>query len=203
MRRRFLALWAVMTVAAAACSSPSHRADPPATLSPAPTTTAAPAGPNPDVVPTVITPAYVDAVFKVLNHINGDAVRELERSHSLDSAVLADLKAIYGGPLLSIEKQVFQAGLAEDTSNLRHPIGDRITTVLSLISSNGQCVFVETRSNLSAVEIRPTAEPASEYWALKPKAANQDPHGINPTPWSLDYNQDFTTPITVPNQCSG
>ena len=68
----------------AACSGKSHDAAPTTSAPPPPTTAAttqaslpASTTPNPDVIPPVITVAYVNAVFAVLNHINGNAARSL------------------------------------------------------------------------------------------------------------------------------
>ena len=65
----------------AACSGKSHDSAP---TTPPPTTAATTqasppttAGPNPDVIPPVITAAYVNAVFAVLNHVYGDATRTI------------------------------------------------------------------------------------------------------------------------------
>lgn len=197
MRRRFLALAAAALVLLAGCSGPNRQASAPTT--PAGGRTAR--SPNPDVIPAVITPAYVDAVFAVLNHINGNAVRSMLAANAVTPTVQRDLRAIYSPPLYAVELRVFQTGLAEGRSNLRQPVGDRRTTVRAILSATAQCIFVETSSDLSEVELRPTASPASEYWQLERKVATQDPNGINPTPWSLKFNQDYETPTTVPNPC--
>ncbi len=204
--------WTLVAVAAglslAGCSTtsrPTASADTrPAASSPAstiPAVTASPNGVNPDVIPAVITIPYVDAVFKVLNHINGDAVRTVIGAGSLTPSALADIKAIYAPPLLTVELKVFAVGLTQDRSNLRSPIGDRITTVRRLIYASNSCVFVETRTQLTNVEISPTAAPASEYWELVTKTSLQDPGHLNPTPWSLDYNVDYLVPTNMANIC--
>lgn len=195
MRRRFLALGAVAAILITGCSSGRHHATGPTT------STAVAASPNPDVIPAVITPAYVDAVFRVLNHINGNAVRTLVKQKSLTPVVKADLKAVYGGALYPVELEVFQAGLVQNASNLRIPPGDRVTSVVSLITATPSCIFVQTVSSLAAVEIRPTKAAASEYWELQPKSPTDDPEHLNPTPWILTYNRDFQTPTTMQGLC--
>lgn len=194
MRRRYLAIGAVLVSVFAGCSSGHHAAAPP-------TTTTAAASPNPDVVPAVITPAYVDAVFRVLNHINGNAVRALVGAGKMTPTVTSELKAVYGPPLYDVEAEVFQAGLSQDTSNLRRPPGDRVTRVLALITATPSCIFVRTATDLSAVEIHPTGTAASEYWEFQPKKPGDDPTGINPTPWLLTYNADYQTATSVPSTC--
>lgn len=196
MRRRFLALAAVVGILAGCSGSGHHSGTPPTSAS---RQTAA--SPNPDVIPPEITPAYVNAVFDVLNHINGNAVRALLAAGSVTPTVQQDLRAIYSPPLYSVELNVFQNGLTQGRSNLRRPVGDRRTTVSRLLAAVPSCIFVETTSDLSAVELRPTAHAASEYWELQRKAASQDPQGLNPTPWSLSYNQDYSSPTSVPDPC--
>lgn len=194
MRRRYLAIGAALISLLAGCSSGHHAATPS-------TTSTTSSSPNPDVVPADITPAYVDAVFAVLNHINGDAVRSLLTAGRLTSSVTADLGAIYGPPLYSVEAKVFQAGLSQNTSNLRRPPGDRLTRVLSVITANPSCIFVKTASDLSSVELHPTVTPASEYWELQTKAQGEDPSHINPTPWVLTFNADYRTSTDLPSTC--
>lgn len=195
MRRRFLALAAALPVLLVGCSAPSHHSsDPPSSVSPT-------SGPNPDVVPTVITPAYVNAVFAVLNHINGNAVRAALAANAVTPTVEQDLRAIYSPPLLSAEQQVFESGLTQDRLNLRSAPGDRQTRVRRILSAGSSCIFVLTSSDLSAVELRPSASPASEYWELKTKSASDDPAGLNPTPWTLSFNQDYETPTSISDPC--
>src|ERR1700757_4349359 len=104
MRRRHLALGLTAALFVAACSSGSHQASP-STTPPAPSTSAAgqTTVPNPDVIPPVITVAYVNAVFKALNHINGDAVRSLVASRQVTPTVETYLRAIYNDPLYTEE----------------------------------------------------------------------------------------------------
>ena len=199
MRRRVLALGAAVVVAAAACSSPSHRADPPTTVAPM---TTAPAGPNPDIVPTVITPAYVDAVFKLLNHLNGDATRSLVSSMAVGPPVTEDLEAVYATPLLTQEMQAARQAVGSVTANVRRPPGDIITTVERLISSSSTCIFVQTTSDFSQVLLKPTPPAASEYWRLSRKGPSDDPRKLNPTPWMLTFNAVFLKPTTISDQCA-
>jgi hypothetical protein len=198
MRRRTLALAVVVALLLPACSSGHSSAAPPSTTTTTATTAAAP---NPDVIPAVITPAYVNAVFRVLNHVNGNAVRTSLHSKAMSPEVVADLRAIYGGPLYPIEVQVFQQGMTQDLSNLRNPPGDRETRVLHVISASKTCIFVQAVSNLAAVEVHPTASVAAEFWRLQSKASTELANQLNPTPWILTYNQDFSSPESVANQC--
>ena len=204
MRRRIWALGVVvLLVLVGACSSGGHRPDPSTSSSvAAPTTSTAPVAPNPYVVPPVITPAYVDAVFKVLNHINGNAVRALVASGAMTPEVYSELQAIYSDPLYPVEVRVFEAGLTESRSNLKPTLGDRQTTVLKVLAETPTCIGVSTRTSLQEVEIHPTAVAAAEYWSLRRKTNIDDPARLNPTPWVLNFNQDFQVPTPPPTLCS-
>ena len=196
MRRRFLALGAVAVILVSGCSSGGHHA------SGATTSSAVGASPHPDVIPAVITPAYVNAVFRVLEHIDGDASRALIASDAVTPGVLADVRAIYNDPLYAQEVQIAQESVHGDLANVRHPPGDVRITVLSLISASRSCIFVKTASDYSAVLRQPGPPVASEYWALKPKQAGGDPGHLNPTPWALSFNVDYKTATSIPDQCA-
>ncbi len=200
MRRRFLALCAAVALLVAGCSSGHHAA--------APTTTTLPPGhtagsPNPDVIPPVITPAYVNAVFAALNHVDGDATRQMVSSGSVTPRAQADLRAIYNDPLFTQELRIAEQSLKAGTRGVRRPPGDVVTTVSKMISATPTCIFVATTSDFSAVLVNPGTPAASEYWVLRPKQRNGDPRKLNPTPWALAFNADYLTPTTIPDQCSG
>jgi hypothetical protein len=191
MRRRLLALWAGLALVGASCSGAHHHAAPPTTAS----------GPDPDVIPAVITPAYVDAVFRVLNHIDGDASRALLAAGKVTPGVLTDLRAIYNDPLYAQEVKIAQQSISGDTSNVRRPPGDVIVGVVQLVSGTGSCIFVATKSDFSAVLIHTGPPAPSEYYELRRKAPGNDPMRINPTPWAFSFDVVYPTPTSVPDQC--
>lgn len=195
MRRRFLALGAVLVGLTAGCSTGTHRSAAP------PTTATTSAAVNPDVVPAVITPAYVDAVFAVLEHIDGNASRALIAANAVTPEVLADIRAIYNDPLYAQEVKIAQQSIQGNLSNIRRPPGDVRIRVKRLIFASSQCVFVEADSDYGAVVYAPPNKPASEYWELRPKQSGADPARINATPWALAFNRTFETPTSIPNQC--
>jgi hypothetical protein len=149
----------------------------------------------------VITPAYVDAVFKVLNHINGNAVRSLVATRQITPTVQTNLRAIYNDPLYVAEVNIARESIAGILTNVRRPPGDRLTTARKLIAASPACVFVETNTDLSEVLIHPTKPAAAEYYRLSRKQTNADPGRLNPTPWALSFNATYTTPTTIPDQC--
>lgn len=198
MRHRFLALAAVALVVLAGCSGPGHGSSAPATSAGRRTVVA----PNPDVIPAVITPAYVNAVFAVLNHINGNAVRSMLAANSVTPAVRRDLRAIFADPLYAQELKIANQSLHSDLSNVRKPPGDRVTRVHKIISASRHCIFVETTTDLSKVLLRAPAPAASEYYGLDLKTAADDPHHFNPTPWAIYFNATYRNPTTIPDQCA-
>ena len=206
--RRWTVIAAAASLSLAGCSTTSRPvASPvtsPTTASPAPTSTTSPASPNavnPDVIPPVITIPYVDAVFKVLEHIDGNVSRNLLLTGRVTQQDLTDLRAIYGDPLYAQEVKIAQQSIGGDLSNVRRPPGDVLIKVLKIIHASKSCIFVSTQSNYSLVLINPGPPTASEYWMLTPKLEINDPITINPTDWSLSFNADFTAPTIVPDQC--
>jgi hypothetical protein len=193
----------------AACSGRSHDAAPTTSAPIAPPTTArtvqaAPptsAAPNPDVIPPVITAAYVNAVFAVLNHIYGNATRSLRASHAVTPQVKQDLRAIFNDPLYAQQIQAAKVSLNGAINNVRPDAGDGTTVVTEMIAATPSCVFVETKTNLSAVLVHPTPTAASEYYKLALKDSSTDPQDLNPTPWALAFNVAYLTPTTETNQC--
>ncbi len=176
MRRKILALGSAVVLALAACSGRAHDTTP--TTTPAPSTTAAPSPTpttiNPDVIPPVITVAYVNAVFAVLNHI-GNATRKLVATHQVSSQVRAAFRSIYNDPLYSEEIQIAQDSLSDSINNVRPHPGDGVVRVRNLVTASHACLFPRTSTNLSAVLLHPTAVAASEYYELRPKQPGIDP----------------------------
>lgn len=200
MRRRFLALATALPVLLLGCSGASRHSSDPTTSGGGQPQAAAP---NPDVVPAVITPAYVNAVFAVLNHINGNATRQLAEFGRITRKAEADFRAAYNDPLFEQELRIARQSLASGFGNVRRPPGDIETTVVQIISSGPRCVFVATNSNFGAVLLHPGRPAASEYWVLRPKQSGDDPTNLNPTPWALGFNAVYLTPQTIPDQCAG
>jgi hypothetical protein len=202
MRRRLLVLGGAVVLAVAACSSGSHRASPPTTV-PVTSTSVVPVagGPNPDVVPPVITVAYVNAVLSALDHVYGDATRDLRSAHMVTPAVKTNLRSIFNDPLY--DEQVHAASLSLEgvINNVRADPGDLKTTVSRLITASRDCIFVETKTDFSEAFIHPTPQPASEYYELAPKQPGGDPGNLNPTPWAFAANLAYLTPTSAASTC--
>lgn len=196
MRRRFLALGAVTAILVSGCSSARHHATGPTT------TTAVAASPDPDVIPAVITPAYVDSVFRVLNHVYGDATRNLVSGKAVTPDVAADLRSIFADPLYGQQISEAQQSLQGPISNVRADPSDAVTAVDRLLFASSDCILVQTTTTLAGVLIRPTPAPVAEYYELGRKQPGLDPGGRNPTPWVITFNADYLKPSPPPTRCA-
>lgn len=211
MRREALVLGAAMLLCAA-CSSAGRSSAPSASTSAASgtvtttslpaTTTSLPGGINPDAIPRVITIPYVDAVFKVLEHLEGDVSRSLLAAGRLTPTATSYLRSIFNDPLYAKEVTISQQSIAGNTSNVRRPPGDVVLKVVDLISASPTCIFASTSADYSAVLIKPETPPASTYYGLSLKEAHAVDSQLNPTPWAFFFNAVFVNPVSVPDQCA-
>lgn len=199
MRRRIWVLVAVVTLVATACSSGGHHQATPTTTDPA---TTLPAGPNPDVIPAHITPAYVNAVFVQLDLLWGDATRLLVKQKAVSANVEQDLRAVFAAPVYETQLSQAQASLDGPIDNVRPNPGNASTVVLSLLTATPNCIFASTRTSLMQVLIRPSEPAASEYYELIRKTPTEDPLHLNPTPWVIGFNAAYLTPTKVATKCS-
>jgi hypothetical protein len=221
MRHTRLVTGAAAAMFLAGCGSSSLHAAPPMTAAPvvttstpttpAPTTTSPPTTvaptttttvPNPDLIPAVITPAYVNAVFKVLNHVWGDSLRLDLATTNVPPQSLADLRSIFNNPLYTREENIAIQEFATDLSNVREPPGDDITTVKHLISASPTCIFAQTITDVSKVVYKIPAQ-GTDYFELTLKQSGIDPEDLNPTPWALTANNYFpnSPPTSQPDPC--
>lgn len=200
MRRRLALVVVAVMLVGTACSSGSHRAADPTTTSS--TSSTVPPGPDPYVVPSVITPAYVNAVLAVLEHINGNAIRSLLTARAVTPQVTEDLRAIYNDPLYARELEIARQDLSEDLTNVKIPPGDIKLTVSKLISASPTCIFIETTADYGAVLIKPPPSAATTYWGLNMKISANDPLHLNSTPWAFFFNAVYLSPTVIPNQCA-
>ncbi|MGH9122606.1 MAG: hypothetical protein ACRDYC_11820 [Acidimicrobiales bacterium] len=196
MKFRFVALGGVLLLVATACGSTSPGArPPPVTRASAPATTV-----DPDVVPPVVTPAYVNAVLAALNHIEGNAVRLEVATGTISPQEVADIRAIYNDPEFASRSQILSESLLQLDLSKPDP-GDAVTTVVNLMTATPACIFAAVSTNLDAVTKAPTPPAASEYAMLEPKTPGNDPQDLNPTPWAYALRVSYTTPTTMPSQC--
>lgn len=187
MRHKILVLGAVVSlVVASACSSSSRDVHP---IGTAP-------GPNPDVIPAIITPAYVDAVFKVLNRVYGEALREELTTRGVGPTVTTELQAIYIPPQLGVELAIFNQAL---NGSLRYVLpnpGDRVFTTTALQRATSSCIQAEEVADYTAVDRTKTAPQALTVVLARKHAGAHN--SINATPWVISYEKTQSPATTCP-----
>ena len=193
MRRHLLPIVLAGLVLAAGCSTsdddPQAESETTTTTSTAstsvsPTATATPA--DPFAIPEVIDAAYVDRVLAELYRIDGDVLRKVLASDSLNMSDLAPLRAIYNDPQYEPEaKNVLEAKL--DPAIFQMPPGNRRVNVTQVHRSDPDCIVVEVEIDFSDVVIRPPAiQPTkTDFIALSPTQLGADEADHNPTPLSI------------------
>lgn len=194
MRRRVWVFgWLLMLSVVAGCGGESHghgSAHPTST-----TTTVV------DPIPAVITVPYVDSVLAQLNIVYSEALRTSLTTKTVNSQVKTELRAIYADPLYATELRVFRDQLAHIPSDLKSPLGVRVTTVKSIISADKDCIFISTHTDFSQLISGGSSTFASEYYSLVPRISNDDPDHLNPTLWMFGFNSASLRPTSVPNPC--
>lgn len=198
------------TTTATAIASPTTTTSPATTAT---TATTAPVGSaanavspdavSPDVVPTTITPAYVDAVLVVLNHIYGNATRLMVATNTIPLQIPTDLRAIFADPEYGTQIEVFSVELDQGFSDVRKPLGDRVITVVRILSTSPGCIYVQDHTTFEHTSVDPVDDPYPQYLALETKSPADDPNAINPTPWAISYDVSFAGPASPPpNPCA-
>lgn len=166
----------------------------------APSTTAPP---DVSTVPAVIDEAYLNAVLKELNRVDGDAMRMIVQAEDLVRPAAERLRTIYLGD--ELDRQLSQWGeqLVEGFADFKRPPGDKVNSVVRTITTIPSCVYLETSEDHSAVSTKATT-PFTIFIALQPKVVTQDPEGINRTAWMISFSgtsRDQTDPGL--NPCVG
>lgn len=176
---------AVFLAVLVACSSdPQSSAEPSATVPTAPATTTTT---DPYAVPAVIDAAYVNRVLAGLDAAFGDIMRELVRIQALPPSTLDRLKGIYGNrDLLNLAYEGLQVYARFNLPQLPQNPGDKVTTVLDLISANQSCIYASVVREYSAFAGR-SQPPRNEWIALRPLDPIQDSLKINRTGWTYVY----------------
>jgi hypothetical protein len=227
MRRFLLALGGVVVLLASGCggaaparSAPTIATDalptttvaaPPVTVGsstttvPVTTTTTVPdttttTVPDTRVVPSRITPAYVDAVLVKLNHIYGDAVRSVVHARKVTLTTAKYLGEIYSPELANGEGITFLESVKMGLSNVRDSPGDPKTKVIRLIAASHSCIFAKVITDINSETVHPVKPPADEFLGLR-RAPVGSYRGSNDTPWVIFFDGISKVPTTVPDQC--
>ena len=152
-------------------------------------------------VPAVITVPYINAVLAQLNHVYGNAVRLVVQTGTVPPAAIADVRSVFNDPEFENQINIFTQEILEPLDFVRRPPGDRVTTVRRLISSTRGCVFAETSTDYSRVDVTAVSSPVGEFFELRLKQMNDDPDHLNPTPWAIEKAASFHTNLTPSNPC--
>ncbi len=173
---------AVAVLLLAACGGDAEPLGPTATV-PRPTTTT-----NPYVVPTVIDEAYVNRVLAGLDEVVGDAVRHLERNRLLDEEVYYRLRAVSSDDVFRLKVDGLQDDLLGGMSGYSPNPGNKVTTVIRVISVSHSCIFSEVKKDFTAVNADGQPNLSTQWIALVPLDPTRDPGNYNPTRWMFIYD---------------
>ena len=187
VRRVRVRLGAVVVVAAlvsTACWGGAGRTDPPGptvpTEAPATSTTAVP---DVATVPAVIDEAYLNEVLRVLNRVDGDAMRLIVQEEDLVPPAVERLAAIYLEEELNSQLRRWTRQVREGLDTFKKPPGDKVNSVVRIISNRPDCIYMETSEDYRVVSTAATA-PFTMFVALQLKVT-EDEHGFNTTAWMI------------------
>jgi hypothetical protein len=138
------------------------------------------------VVPDEITDEYVEAVFVELERLYAEALKEMRQNDDeLNIEVTDRLGEIFDNEAtLPTNLRVFQDAASEGFPNVREAeeIGPRSRRIISLISTDQSCIYVETSVDSSLVLIESSVDEQINFVELLPKTAER-PVLLNSTPW--------------------
>jgi hypothetical protein len=189
---------AIVPVLAAACGGTTASAGPGATVPRAASTSTTPA--DPYAIPSPITAAYVQRVLDELDTISGDAIRVVVAERSLVPDAARRLRAISTSTSFNQQSMIVLNQIDTGLSNYRVPPGPVRDTVDQLISAAPSCVFASLTRDFSALEKVPEPSPTT-YVVLRPRAVEDDPTNLNPTPWVIDFLGYDKSGVPIANSC--
>jgi hypothetical protein len=177
LARRSLAVALLsVTSALAGCNGSSEPLGPTATVPQATTTT------NPYAVPAVIDIAYVNRVLAGLDQAVGEVTRLTVNSQSIPPEAIERLKAAYlDKDLLQLAVDVYQDRLISEFAGMIPNPGNRVTTVVELISASPDCIFAKVDVDVSAMFEQPNPRFRVQWVGLIPVDAGIDLTQYNPT----------------------
>lgn len=150
-------------------------------------------------VPEVIDAAYVERVLAELDRIDGEAARIIVAEGELVPAAVDRMRAIYGTAELNFQFELWGEYIADDFEGFRRPPGDRKRSVRALEASEDDCIAVVAMQDNAAIAAAtvPVVEVALE---LRPAERAHDPHGLNPTGWSV--SNESSDPSAAGRYCT-
>jgi len=181
------ALALALLLAATAChpsSAEKAAAGPTPTVAtePAPTTTT-----DPYAVPAVIDTPYVNRVLAGLDAQMGDVTRMVIQTKTIPREAYDRMRAVYGNDQrLQLAIDNFQVDMQRGFVDYRPVPGNKITKVVTLITTTRSCIFAQVSRDYSQVGV--DSRTADMQWiALKPRDVARDQHGYNETGWAYAY----------------
>lgn len=144
-------------------------------------------------VPAVIDEAYVERVMAALDQVLGDAIRVLGKNRKITEEFLHHLTAIYTEDEFELHLGVFVEEGRQDGFASRTPtVGNPRTDVLRLLEATARCILAEVHRDYSATVTGEALPSAKSFVSLVPKSAGRDHRQLNPTPWAMAFDREFS-----------
>ncbi|MDQ1515521.1 MAG: hypothetical protein QOE80_1351 [Actinomycetota bacterium] len=139
-------------------------------------------------VPATIDAAYVEKVMKALDHLYGDAVRQLVTDHAMSDRFIKQLLALYSKTPFEGYQVVWRKSLNDGLKSIAPQPGDPLTHIQAVLQASPTCVVVQVDRDLSPTLARRQDESPQRFVALIPKDPARDPLIANPTPWTMSFD---------------
>ena len=153
-----------------------------------PATTTAPVVPV-DQVPAVIDIAYVQRVIDALDHVMGDAVRELVAARVPNRGFYERLRAVYLDPEFQGVESDLGYFAAKGLVDIRTTPSDPVTRIERLITGSDECIFAAVNRDLSGAFVDPPSDDETHaFLGFGRKNLELDPTGRNPTAWMIGFD---------------
>lgn len=188
MRRKTIVSLLLVAVGLAALLAPGcrHGGGSSDDTLPPPRTTATTAPATFDI-PAVIDTAYVARVMQALDHVYGDAVRLLARTHQVNEDFLRYLVAIHNPRLFGLVQDLWVKIQARGFEGLATSPGDPRTRIDTLLRADRDCVLIQGDRDTSPLYVTDRPTDHDRYVALTPLRLDRNPGGTNPTPWTINF----------------
>ena len=154
-------------------------------------------------VPATIDQAYVEKVMKALDHVYGDAIRELKQTGQADAQFQLKLGSIYADHYYRLALQGWAKEVTDGLRGIADKPGDPVTTITRLLRSDRECIVAEVKRDLQPLHSRPVIDTPQPYIALVPLPKERGVGSTNPTPWMMSYDGFRSDGSEPPDPCNG
>lgn len=154
-------------------------------------------------VPAVIDDAYIQNVLTALYNLESEAARSMVASGQVTEEAERIVRAINRVDLVEPLLASYRESAAEDFAGVLQPPGNQAVRVEELLAATPNCVFVHTTRDFSGVLEEPSPLSGPTFIQLLPKAVDQDPGQLNPTPWIVGGSVLRTDGSSPENACAG